>query len=228
MKKILLIALILIMCGCAKSEDIPNYVVDDVQDYMSEYYEAKLEEYVRIENSNQAEKYGLDLNENRYAEDDVHVYKFKTNEFDFYAFNYTTDGAMSYKYQDIFTNLTAVLYKKNLSSIKLISSKYNVKVVDNLPTTIFSWDDGLEFDFSGVSQTTTQSFLEELLTLPDIKKLVELKYDEYEKNDGTTSFSFSPSDDHMIWDYSLIKGYYDTTCTYCRKLLTVCAREYYK
>ena len=228
MKKLLLIVLILIVCGCTKNEDIPNYVIEDIKNYMSEHYEVKIEEYVKIEDTIQAEKYGLDLNESRYVEDDVHVYKLKTNEFDFYAFNYTTDGAMSYKHQDIFTNITAVLYKKNLSSIKLIASKYNVKVVDNLPTTIFNWEDGLEFDFTGLSQTTTQSFLEELLTLPDIKKLVELKYEEYEKDDGTISFSSSGWDDYMIWDYSSVDGYYDTTCTSCKNLLTVCAREYYK
>ena len=153
MKKILLMVLIFTMCGCAKSEDIPNYVIKDVQNYMSEYYEVEIEEYEKIEDTIQAEKYGLDLNESRYVEDNVHVYKFKTNEFDFYAFNYSADGAMSYKHQAIFTNITAVLYKNNLSSIKLIASKYNVKVVDNLPTTIFSWEDGLELDRDNAPKT---------------------------------------------------------------------------
>ena len=68
-KKVLLVMIlifVLIICCCAKREDMPKYVNNEVVQYMSVFYECKLEEYSRIEISEEGSEYGLILNKTHF------------------------------------------------------------------------------------------------------------------------------------------------------------------
>lgn len=230
MKRVLLIIIVATtlfsVCGCVKREETPQYVIEDVKKYMANEYNVEIIDYLLITSKDEVKKYGIG---SPYKEnDDMYYYHFRTSEFDFDAYSTVTAGAISYRNQDINTNISAVVYKKNMDSIKKIAQKYNIKIEDNLNLESLSIENELILDFNYKSQEIIEAFSKEMLEITDIEKLIELKYDKFEKEDGTISFSVSGYDENMIRDYSLVEGYYNTQFYSKNSLLAILACEYYK
>lgn len=193
MKKKIIILLVFatfLLTGCV---DTPKDVFNNIKKNMADEFNVELVDY---EARN-------DGKENSYT------YHLKTENFDFYANSYMDPSSISGGSKR-FTNISAVIYHNNINKITEIANKYELdieEINENSDYYSDSYDYKLVINANKSQETNVSKFVQELLEMPDIKKLFNLRYPkDTDENDEESRFSSVYHED-LIEDYSSIQIY---------------------